>query len=126
MRKRHWESDLMSFQKNSQHMWVCRERISGYVVSERLQNKTAAHTSIAALTPLFSRKIRSITYDNGGEFTHHTRLQEELGVDTYFCDAYASWQKGGVENSNGRLRRDLPRKTDILSMAEEDFSGSHF
>ena len=25
------------------------------------------------------------------------------------CDAYASWQKGGVENANGRLRRWLPR-----------------
>jgi transposase, IS30 family len=28
---------------------------------------------------------------------------------TWFCDAYASWQKGAVENANGRLRRDLPR-----------------
>ena len=30
----------------------------------------------------------------------------------YFCDPYASWQKGGIENTNGRLRRELPRKTD--------------
>jgi IS30 family transposase len=25
-------------------------------------------------------------------------------MTTWFCDAYASWQKGGVENANGRLR----------------------
>jgi IS30 family transposase len=39
---------------------------------------------------------------------------------TWFCDAYASWQKGTVENTNGRLRRDLPRKLDIDKMADQD------
>ena len=34
-------------------------------------------------------------------------------MTTWFCDAYASWQKGGVENTNGRLRRWLPRQIDI-------------
>jgi IS30 family transposase len=33
----------------------------------------------------------------------------------------ASWQKGGVENTNGRLRRDLPRKANIKEMKKEDF-----
>ena len=32
---------------------------------------------------------------------------------TRFCDAYASWQKGAVENADGRLRRDLPRDLDL-------------
>jgi hypothetical protein len=32
---------------------------------------------------------------------------------TWFCDAYASWQKGAVENANRRLRRDLPRDLDL-------------
>ena len=45
----------------------------------------------------------------------------ELGIQTYFCDPYASWQKGGVENSNGRLRRDLPRKTDLQELSSEEF-----
>ena len=34
-------------------------------------------------------------------------------MTTWFCDAYASWQKGGIENANGRLRRWLPRHIDI-------------
>ena len=34
-------------------------------------------------------------------------------MTTWFCDAYASWQKGGIENANGRLRRWLPRQLDI-------------
>ena len=36
------------------------------------------------------------------------------------CDAYASWQKGGVENANGRLRRWLPRQIDIDQMSDEE------
>jgi IS30 family transposase len=36
---------------------------------------------------------------------------------TWFCDAYASWQKGAVENANGRLRRDLPRDLDLDALA---------
>ena len=39
---------------------------------------------------------------------------------TWFCDAYASWQKGGIENANGRLRRWLPRKTNLDEVSDED------
>jgi IS30 family transposase len=41
-------------------------------------------------------------------------------LTTWFCDAYASWQKGGVENVNGRLRRWLPRQTDIDKVSDEE------
>jgi len=41
-------------------------------------------------------------------------------MTTWFCDAYASWQKGGVENANGRLRRWLPRQLDIDQLSDED------
>ncbi len=49
--------------------------------------------------------------DGGVKFTHHHLWRDELDIQTFFCAPYASWQKGGFENTNGRLRRDLPRKT---------------
>ncbi len=39
---------------------------------------------------------------------------------TCFCDAYASSQKGGIENANGRIRRWLPRQTDLDELSDED------
>ena len=63
-----------------------------------------------------------ITFDNGMEFARHSLIKEALNMTTWFCDAYASWQKGGVENMNGRLRRDLPRHLDIDAMNDEDFA----
>ncbi len=41
-------------------------------------------------------------------------------MTTWFCDAYAWWQKGGVENANGRLRRWLPRQIDIDQVSDEE------
>ena len=41
-------------------------------------------------------------------------------MTTWFCDAYASWQKGGVENANGRLRRWLPRQIDIDKVSDQE------
>ena len=62
----------------------------------------------------------SMTFDNGGEFAGHSLLRPLLACGTYFCDAYASWQKGAVENTNGRLRRWLPRGIDLDDLADDD------
>src|SRR6201999_4521572 len=55
---------------------------------------------------------RSVTFDNGTEFAAHLSLQS-LFIKTFFCDPHAPWQKGGIENAIGRLRRFIPRKTDL-------------
>ena len=45
--------------------------------------------------------IQSITFDNGIENIYH----QSIGVPTYFCDPYSSWQKGSIENVNKMIRR---------------------
>ena len=45
-----------------------------------------------------------------------------LGIETFFCDTYSPWQKGGVENAIGRLRRFLPRGTKLSEVSEERFA----
>ena len=44
-----------------------------------------------------------------------------LGVETFFCDTHSPWQKGGVENAIGRMRRTLPRKTDLAELSDDRF-----
>ena len=61
---------------------------------------------------------KSITFDNDTAFAQHALLKTMCAMTTWFCDAYASWQKGGVENANGRLRRWLPRQIDKVSDEE--------
>jgi len=56
----------------------------------------------------------------GSEFARHGLLASVSGMTTWFCDAYASWQKGSVENTNGRLRRQLPRHLDLDTLSQAD------
>lgn len=48
-----------------------------------------------------------MTFDRGSEFANH----QDLGIDTYFCNSGFSWQKGSVENMNGRIRKLIPKHT---------------
>ena len=63
---------------------------------------------------------RTVTFDNGTEFARHHQLHA-LGVETFFCDTHSPWQKGGVENAIGRMRRTLPRKTDLAELSDDRF-----
>ena len=116
----HWEGDLMAFSRPGPNNVVLTERKSRYILAARQSDKTAA-TTTASLSHLLSslpeQARRSITFDNGGEFFGHLTL----GLPTYFCDPHSPWQKGSVENSIGRLRRDLPRSTTPNDYSQNDF-----
>ena len=119
----HWEADTMQFAKIGQAILALQERSTRLVWMQRLPSKAAASVAQkikAALGSLPADLRRSITFDNGTEFAFHYTLHQPLGVQTYFCDPYSPWQKGGVENAIGRIRRRLPRKTDL-----ESFSARH-
>ena len=70
------------------------------------------------LGPLPAPWRQTVTFDNGTEFARHHQLHA-LGIETFFCDTHAPWQKGGVENAIGRLRRGLPRKTDLATVSAD-------
>lgn len=63
---------------------------------------------------------RTITFDRGSEFLAYSHLARTHGIEAYFCDPHAPWQKGGVENTNGRLRRHLPGETDLARITPTD------
>ena len=97
----HWEGDLIICHR-TRPILVLKERKSRYVIATKLSGKTAAETA-GAIIDIFRRlnpEIRkSITFDNGGEFAKHKLIKKACKVSTWFCDAYASWQKGAVENT---------------------------
>lgn len=60
-------------------------------------------------------------FDNDMIFVKDYLLAKKLKLKTWFCDAYASWQKGGgVENTNGRIQRWLPSHTDFDALKDDD------
>ena len=118
----HWEGDLIIC-KRTRPVLVLHERKSRVTLAARLAGKTAAET-ISVMLAVFARVDpalrKSITFDNDTAFAQHALLRTMRAMTTWFCDAYASWQKGGVENANGRLRRWLPRQIDIDKVSDEE------
>jgi IS30 family transposase len=119
----HWEADLMMFSKYGQAILTVHERKSRLLLAIRLTSK-AAHGIARHLLNLFGvmpQQLRqTVTFDNGTEFARHRALHS-LSIDTFFCDPYAPWQKGGIENAIGRMRRFIPRKTDLATLSTSRF-----
>lgn len=119
----HWEADLMMFSKYGQAVLTVHERKTRIVLASRRRNKAARPIArrIAKLLATLPRRLRqTITFDNGTEFAHHHELHR-LAIKTFFCDPYAPWQKGGIENAIGRMRRFLPRKTNLAALSPKRF-----
>jgi len=115
----HWEADLMLFRIYGQAILAAHERKSRLLLLAKQPSKAAQPTVrqlIAWLKPLDRRLRQTLTFDNGTEFAHHHKLNKQLGVRTFFCDTHSPWQKGGIENAIGRMRRPLPRKTDLAKL----------
>ena len=119
----HWEADLMLFSQPGELLLVAQERVSRLLLATRLPSKAArpiAQRLQDDLQTLPAALRQSVTFDNGAEFTHHHLLGSSLNIRTYFCDRHAPWQKGGIENAIGRLRRALPRSTDLKQIPPND------
>lgn len=108
----HWEADFMLFAAYGQSVLVLHERTSRLTVLVKTATRRAkptANTLGRLLGPLPDELRLSLAFDNGTEFAEHYRI----GLPTYFCDPHAPWQKGGVENAIGRIRRFLPRRANL-------------
>jgi transposase, IS30 family len=121
----HWEADFMLFAKYGQGLLVTHERQSRYTILDHPPDRKAERTArrltkLLAQIPPALRK--TLTIDNGTEFALHYRLTKQLDMQTYFCDPHAPWQKGGVENAIGRLRRRLPRKTNLADLSRRQIA----
>lgn len=118
-----WEIDSVVFSRQQSVLSVQYERKLKLCRLKKVANKTARESESAIqehLTRLPKHLRRSLTRDNGTENVLHTETRHVLGMPSYFCDVYKSWQKGGVENLNGLIREYFPRKCsfDDISDAE--------
>lgn len=122
----HWESDLVEGSKSSRHVLsVTTERVTRYTIINKLSSKKSADKTrhlVKRMKNLPAQMRRTLTVDNGAENTNHMYLGQQLNISVYFCHPYHSWEKGTVENMNGRIRRYIPKGTDIRQIPAEKIS----
>ena len=92
------------------------ERKSRYTIIIKLKSRKSDEVA-----KMFSKKLnqlqeifkKTMTYDNGIEMAKHQKITRETGIKIYFAHPYSSWERGTNENTNGLIRRYLPKGTDF-------------
>jgi len=119
----HWESDLMEGPRSSKPVLsVTTERVTRYTLISKLgSKKTKIKTTnlVKRMKKLPAQIRKSLTLDNGSENTNHLFVSQQLNIPVFFCHPYHSWEKGTVENTIGRIRRYLPKGTDLTGFPVE-------
>ncbi|WP_013630000.1 IS30 family transposase [Rubinisphaera brasiliensis] len=115
----HWESDTIEGKKGTGYLVTHVERKTGYVVVGRLEDKQSETLNVGtrrAFENIPSPLIRTLTTDNGSEFSGHKQLEEALGCAIYFAAPRSPWQRGQNENTNGLLRQYFPKGSDFRKL----------
>jgi len=97
------------------------ERKTRFYIIKKVASKSAkdvTQPTIELLDP-FKNHVHTITVDNGREFTYHAEIAKALDAKVYFAHPYSSWELGANENSNGLLRKYVPKSIDLRCVKEE-------
>lgn len=116
-----WEGDTVMGKGRKSALLTMVERKTLYTVIVRLTGKRADLLAKAAVTHMKNIKewVKTITFDNGLEFSDHETIAAGLGADVYFAHPYSSWERGINENTNGLIRQYFPKGTDFNQITDK-------
>jgi len=112
----HWEGDLIIGKAQKSAIGTLVERKSRFTYIVKPKNRSSKEVTKAfakAFNQLEKPLVKTLTYDNGTEMAKHKWLTDKTGAKVYFAHPYASWERGTNENTNGLIRRFLPKRTDF-------------
>ncbi len=122
-----WEGDSIVGKNGKSSALTFVERLTGQALVLKTEAKTAAATvntlrKLKENDPtLFAQMFKSITVDNGAEFSASKDL-EELGIEIYYAHPYSAWERGKNEHFNGLIRRFIPKGKDISILSQDDLN----
>jgi IS30 family transposase len=70
----------------------------------------------------YNKIFKSITADNGTEFSNFLGIIENSKTKIYFCHPYCSGEKGTNEKQNSMIRYFIPKKTLIENYSYEEIN----
>lgn len=137
----HWEGDTVYSGKGK-----CKTTSALLTLNERKTRKDIiigipnrkAETVVKALDALerkcgarrFRAIFKSITFDNGSEFSAAEVLERSAVNKTiprtkvYYCHPYSSWERGSNENANSMIRRRHPKGTDFSKVSAAEIAAT--
>ena len=116
-----WEGDTIIGVKHQGAIVSYVDRCSKFTVLKKIDRKTAELVTQATVEKLGESglPVKTITYDNGLEFSDHGNIANKLKTKCYFAKPYHSWERGLNEHTNGLVRQYLPKKTDFTQVSDQ-------
>ena len=126
----HWEMDcVIGKQGTKQTILAFTERLTRFEIVYKMPDHKAA-TVVRFVNKLekrygkhFRRLFKSITVDNGVEFSDFKGLEKSIyggkRTSIYYCHPYTSCERGSNERLNRELRRLIPKGTDLSGVSDQ-------
>lgn len=118
----HWEGDtVVGRQKKGKVLVTLVERRSRFLVAKMASAKSAKEVAASIIEALqdSASMVKTVTFDNGKEFSNHQDIAKALDCDVYFARPYHSWERGTNENTNGLLRQYFPKGMSLDDVTDE-------
>jgi len=121
----HWEIDtVLGHKSNDDALLTLVERKTRHEIIKRIPSKSAPAVT-DALKDIFAgfsevqEVFKSITADNGSEFSELSDQCKEPKIDVYFAHPYASWERGSNERHNGLIRKFIKKGQPIHTYSDK-------
>ena len=118
-----WEGDTIIGGERTKRILTHVERVTCYLLADILPVVSAeivAQKTIEGLKRIPKSKRKSITYDNGTEFSAHETIEKKTKATVYFANKYHSYERGTNENTNGLIRQFFPKKSLFDTVTQGD------
>lgn len=132
----HWEMDTVAGKKkvSKKSLLVLTERKTRkeicFLMKDNTANSVVQKINLIEKqfgSELFSKTFKSITVDNGAEFSDYKGMKTSVSgnrarTEIYYCHPYSAYERGSNENQNKLIRRFLPKGTDLNGYKQKDIS----
>jgi len=115
-----WEGDTVYGGVGKGLLVSLVDRKSRYLRIGFLAKRSAADTRLVIEKLLHGLPVKSVSLDNGSEFSEFRKLEEQLHTLVYFAEPHKPWQRGTNENTNDIIRFFFPKGFDFRTITDRD------
>lgn len=118
-RRGDWERDTVRGSKHEPVILSIVDRKSRLTRLALLEKKSSRDVHLATVRLLHrDPHVKSVTNDNGREFSWHEETSESLRRPIFFTHPHCSWERGTNENTNGLIRQYFPKGSDFSKLTQ--------
>ena len=114
-----WEGDTVYGGVGKGLLVTLVDRKTRFLLAGLINSRSSTETREMIETLLKGMPVKSISLDNGSEFSEFRELEQNLKTEVYFAEPHKPWQRGTNENTNDILRFFFPKGYNFHSLDDE-------